>query len=125
MPFCPVHRIEFREGVTHCSENGCNAELVAELPKEEPLEFIDVYECYDVAEAELIVSLLKDAGHEALYRDTISHAFPVTMGSHGVKRILVVKNAAKRRQSSLSRLGPMKLYPKKDILPLKNLLSAI
>ena len=93
MPFCPVHRIEFREGVTHCSENGCNAELVAELPKEEVLEFIDVYECYDVAEAELIVSLLKDAGHEALYRDTISHAFPVTMGSHGVKRILVVKNA--------------------------------
>ncbi len=93
MPFCPVHRLEYREGVTHCSEHGCNAELVDELPEEEVLEFIDVYECYASAEAELIVSLLKEAGHEALYRDNTSRAFPVQMGSQGAKRILVEKQA--------------------------------
>ncbi len=34
MPFCPFCRAEYRDGVTHCAD--CYAELVDELPRDEP-----------------------------------------------------------------------------------------
>lgn len=93
MPYCPIHRLEYRAGKTHCTEPGCNALLVDELPKEEVLEFIDVYECYDLATADMIVTMLRENNIPAAYRDDISTAFPTTMGAEGHKRILAEKSA--------------------------------
>lgn len=46
---CPSCRSEYRAGFTRC--NDCDVALVAELPPEEEMEFVDLVEVLSIADA--------------------------------------------------------------------------
>jgi hypothetical protein len=46
--YCPNCRAEYREGFIWCSD--CEIALVAELPPEEPPEFVDLVEVLSIAD---------------------------------------------------------------------------
>ncbi len=58
--YCPSCRSEYRAGFTWCKD--CDVALVAELPAEEALEFVDLVEVLSMADAgqiPLIKSILE------------------------------------------------------------------
>ncbi len=57
--FCPKCRCEFVEGISNCPE--CKIPLVAELPPEESVEFVKVFESANPALTAIIKSILNDA----------------------------------------------------------------
>jgi len=60
--FCPKCKAEFKEGILDCKE--CDEKLVHELPVDEFVEFVKVFESSDPLLTALIKSILEDAGIE-------------------------------------------------------------
>lgn len=68
MPFCPVCKYEYVQGVDKCPD--CDAELVWELPPETPKpedlwsneEAVTVFTAKDSVEAEIVRGILESAG---------------------------------------------------------------
>jgi hypothetical protein len=89
MPFCPSCEQEYRPDVSVCPS--CNVALVRALDasRGSPDDTVDVFVCYDSQLVERVSELLRDAGVEALVRDSTSTAFPTNIGTTGERRIAV------------------------------------
>lgn len=84
--FCPICRVEHREGFTRCLE--CNVDLVNELPPEPEPEYEHLVAVFEggSASAAMALALVKSAGIESWTRDKEVHAlFP----SLGLSQVLV------------------------------------
>ena len=71
MPYCPMCRIEYRDGVAKCSD--CDVELVAELPPEprNPLtneEMVPVFSAKNRIEADIVKGILESVGIGAWFQ---------------------------------------------------------
>jgi len=60
--FCPKCKSEYKAGIIKCVV--CGVKLVNELPEEEFVEFVKVFESSDPLLTALIKSILEDAGIE-------------------------------------------------------------
>ncbi len=88
MPFCPICRIEYREGFATCSD--CDMDLVSQLPPEEPdiretlkdEESTPIFVTSDSVEAEIVQGVLDDAGIRSyLTPDATRHMRTIGMGA--------------------------------------------
>jgi hypothetical protein len=58
--YCPKCRAEYKDNILRCAD--CDVELVSELPPEEFVEFVKVFESADPALTAIIKSILDSAG---------------------------------------------------------------
>lgn len=79
MPFCPRCHYEYKSGLSHCPD--CDVELVEKLMSEPVLlpagPLVTVYLATDMAEANLVKSLLEEAQIEAFIGYDLGPAYPV------------------------------------------------
>ena len=71
MPFCPVCKVEYREGFAKCSD--CGVDLVSELPAEPENSFTDqemapVFSASNRVEADIVKGILESVGIHALFK---------------------------------------------------------
>lgn len=63
---------------------------------------VPIYECWDDAEAELIRSVLRDAGIESFSSSTMSHkVFPLTAGKMGRVQVLVDEGLEEKAKAAI------------------------
>ncbi|MFH1811700.1 MAG: DUF2007 domain-containing protein [Pseudomonadota bacterium] len=96
MPYCPQCRTEYREGVTHCSDDG--SALVPGLPDDKLTGAVlqEIYAAYHELEAERIRSLLEDVGIACFTRNLRRAAFPTGAGSEATFLVAVPQADAER-----------------------------
>ncbi len=58
--FCPLCKAEYREGFTTCAD--CSVPLVAEIPREEEPQLVEVFQTLDQSEILIIKSVLEEEG---------------------------------------------------------------
>ena len=92
MPYCPICKAEYKEGITTCAD--CGVELVDEPPAEEldVRDFMEFYACTDTLEAGRLRDILEAAGMKVLVRDMGISAFPTAIGSTAEKRLAVAED---------------------------------
>lgn len=92
---CPKCEYEYHEGVTVCPD--CNTELVTVKNFEgnliNPQDWVIVFSCADIVEADMLKSNLAGADIETLILNQNDSSFPV-VGDLSVIKLLVKKNDA-------------------------------
>lgn len=84
MPYCPVCKYEYTEGIAKCPD--CEAELVAELPPEPKPRIMDeemvpVFTAKDEVEARIVRGILQEAGIAVWEKaDIVKLVHPVIVG---------------------------------------------
>jgi len=97
MPYCPVCRYEYVEGITKCPD--CDVDLVAELPAEGERysqdEWVKVYEAKDEPEAEIVTAALQSAGIKVWDRSQVIHCLKsMIVGPLSPEDLLVLESDA-------------------------------
>lgn len=93
MPFCPNCRNEFRAGVNRCPD--CETDLVPALPEEKDHDFVEVFTCNTLLEAEHLKAILEENGIEVNLRMTGDAVFP-TSGLMQETRLVVLDQDAEQ-----------------------------
>ncbi len=97
MPFCPICRFEYQEGVKTCPD--CGAELVDRLEPEKILEKLKpAYITSSPATSQMICELLKDQGIACLTSNQLGSALLPVFGESAEIQILVPENKAEEAQ---------------------------
>jgi len=100
MPFCPVCRSEYVEGIVNCAD--CGAQLIAQLPPlQEPgddeIELVEIWRAADEMEAQIIRGALDGAGIKCVLRgEALRHTHGFTVDGLAEVRILVPPDDAQR-----------------------------
>ncbi len=93
---CPKCEYEYHEGITNCPD--CSTELVTNENFEgnltHPKDWVIVYGCSDVVEADMLKSNLEGANIDVLILNQNDSSFPV-VGDLSVTKILVKKSDVK------------------------------
>ncbi|RME49805.1 MAG: hypothetical protein D6795_11150 [Deltaproteobacteria bacterium] len=90
MPFCPKCSAEYEPGIEKCYD--CGVPLVETLPpeaEEKEEEFVEVFRCFDIVEAELVSDLLKEAGIDNFIHEMSIPMFPINAATGSERRIAV------------------------------------
>jgi hypothetical protein len=106
MPFCPVCRSEYEQGIEKCRD--CDVPLVESLPPEnaeaEPnAHLVEIYEAAGDEEGYIIRGLLESEGIMCSLSSDIPHTvIPLNIDGLGAVRIFVVQKDADRARQIIS-----------------------
>jgi hypothetical protein len=106
MPFCPVCRSEYVEGIARCAD--CGEKLVPNLPPlEEPgepaIELVEIWRAAGETEAQIIRGALDAAGIDCTFRgEALRLTHGITVDGLAEVRIFVRPDDAERARSVIA-----------------------
>ena len=107
MPFCPMCKVEYIEGVTRCPD--CDVELVPELPtKPEPAtmdeEMVPFFGAKDEYEAKIVKGVLEEAGIPVWEKaDIVKFLDPFTVGPLGEEVLAVPESRVEEARAIIAK----------------------
>jgi len=109
MPFCPMCRSEYEEGIERCAD--CNSLLVDSVPPENPdaepdATLVEVYRAAGDEEAIIIKGLLESEGIMCSLSSDIPHSvIPINIDGLGTVRITVSQEDAELAKNVIAAHG--------------------
>jgi hypothetical protein len=101
MLYCPSCRSEYEEGTVTCAD--CGEPLVDQLEDSASVEdLVDVYECWEVQQAERLATVLRNSDIHVLVRDRSSSAFPTNVGKTAQQFLAVPRKQVADARSVIS-----------------------
>jgi hypothetical protein len=104
MPYCPNCRFEYKEGLSKCPD--CGADLVDQLPEEEPLEnpnFVPLRNLPSRMYAQMLQEALKSEGIPSMIKsDDIAITFPSQGTTSAVPVIILVPEKHAKRADEIA-----------------------